>query len=193
MKKYLKNNFNNYFSTSPKVFLIVVLLIIGVTVGIYSTRKTIIVSTDGKEVKLVTYNNTFRKVLKSNNIAVGTKDKITPSLDNRVNDGDRLAIKKAINIEVAVDGKNLKINSAEDSIGQMFAAEKITVDDFDKVSPGTNQALTKDLKVSIIRVKTELFKEKKRRTEDRSEVKCVDIVDRRIISIIKKKIFFKEG
>jgi len=161
MKKYLKNKFDNYFSTGPKVVLIVVLLFIGVVTGIYSTRKTVMVFIDSKEVKLVTYSNTFRKALESNNIVVGPKDKISPSLDTRVNNGDKMTIKKAINIEIAVDGKNLKINSAEDNIGKMFAAEKITVDDFDKVSPAKDQALTQGLKVTVVRVKTELFKEKK--------------------------------
>lgn len=161
MKKYLKSKFDNYFSTGPKVVLIVALLFIGVTVGIYSTRKTVIVFNGNKEIKLVTYKNTFRKVLSSNNIVVEPKDKITPSLDTKVNNGDKITIKRAVDIEIAIDGRNLKINSAEDSIGQMFAAEKITVDDLDKVSPSSNQALTKGLKVSVVRVKTELFKEKK--------------------------------
>jgi uncharacterized protein YabE (DUF348 family) len=161
MKEYLKSKFSNYFSTGPKVVLIVVLLVIGVTIGIYSTRKTVIVFIDSKEVKFVTYNNTFRKALKSNNIIVGPKDKTTPSLDTRVNNGDRITIKKAINIEIAIDGKNLKINSAEDNIEQMFEAEKITVDDFDKVFPARNQVLTQGLKVSVVRVKTELVKETK--------------------------------
>ena len=161
MKKYLKNKFNNYFSTGPKVVLIVVLLVIGITIGVYSTRKTIIVLADSKEVKIVTYNNTFRKALISNNIVVGPKDKITPSLDTKVNSGDRITIKKAINMEIAIDGKNLKIDSAEDSIAQMFASEKITLDDYDKVFPSRDEALTQGLKVSVVRVKTELVKETK--------------------------------
>lgn len=154
MKKYLKSKFNNYFSTGPKVVLIVVLLVIGIAIGIYSTRKTVIVFIDSKELKFVTYNNTFRKVLKSNDILVSSKDKITPSLDTRVKNGDKITIKKAINIVIAIDGKDIKVSSAEDNIGQMFAAEKIAVDDFDKVSPSTDKPLTKDMIISVVRVKT---------------------------------------
>jgi len=156
MKNVLKNKFNNYFSTGPKVVLIVVLLVIGITIAIYSTRKTIVVFIGSKEVKLVTYQNTFREALKADNIVVGPNDKTTPGLDTKVKNGDRITIKKAINIEVAIDGKILMINSAEDNIGQMLAAEKITVGAFDKVSPSINQTLTQGLKISVIRVKIDL-------------------------------------
>ena len=108
MKKYLKSKFSNYFSTGPKVVLIAVLLVVGIAIGIYSTRKTVIVLIDSKELKFVTYNNTFRKVLKSNDIVVSSKDKITPSLDTRVKNGDKITIKKAINIVIAIDGKDIK-------------------------------------------------------------------------------------
>lgn len=133
------------------------MLVIGITIAICSTRKSAEVFIGSKEVKLVTYQNTFREALKANNIIVGPNDKTTPGLDTRVKNGDIITIKKAINIEVAIDGKILKINSAEDNIGQMLLAEKITVGDFDIVSPSINQALTQGLKISVIRVKTDLI------------------------------------
>lgn len=161
MMEKLKNNINNYFSTGPKVIFIVVLLCVGITVGFYSTRKTVYVSIDGKESKIVTYKNSFKKALAVNKISVGPKDKTTPSLDSRVNNGDKINIKRAVNVEVAVDGKQLKIKSAEDTIEKMFEAENITVDDYDKVSPSKQTTLKDGIKVSVTRVKIDLVKENK--------------------------------
>lgn len=161
MKEKMKLYFTKYFSNSPKIIFIVVLLIMGVAVGVYSTRKTVVVSIDGKETSIVTYNNTFGKALSSNKIIVGPKDKTTPNLDSRVNDGDKIYIKRAVNVEVAVDGKQLKLLSAEDNITNMFEAENLVVDDFDKVAPARETPLTDGLKVLVTRVKTEIVKESK--------------------------------
>ena len=161
MKVELRNRLEAYFSNGPKVVFIAVLLLIGAAVGMYSTRKTVVVSIDGKETKIVTYKNTFAKALTSNEIVVGPKDKTTPSLDSRVNNGDKISIKKAVNIEVAVDGKQLSIDSAENNINEMFIAENISVDDFDKVFPSRDTTLMNGLKVSVTRVKIDYVTQNK--------------------------------
>jgi len=159
MMEKLKNNIKDYFSTGPKVIFIVILLCAGITIGFYSTRKTVYVYIDGKENKIVTYKNTYKKALAANKINVGPKDKTTPSLDSRVNNGDKINIKRAVNVEVAVDGKQLKVLSAEDTIEKMFDAENIVVDEYDKVSPSKQTTLKDGIKVAITRVKIDLVKQ----------------------------------
>lgn len=51
---------------------------------------------------------------------MGPKDKVQPQLDAEIKDGSKLSIKKAVKVNVEVDGKKLAIQSAEDNIGDML-------------------------------------------------------------------------
>lgn len=161
MKEEMKNKLKAYFSNGPKVIFIALLLICGIVVGMQSTKKTVTVSIDGNEKTIVTYNNTFKKALASNKIVVGPKDKTAPSLDSRVNNGDKIYIKKAVDIQLAVDGQTLDIQSAENNVNDMFKAENIVVDEFDKVFPSRESTLEKGLKIAVTRVKIDYLTQKK--------------------------------
>ncbi len=51
---------------------------------------------------------------------MGPKDKVQPQLDAEIKHGSKLSIKKAVKVNVEVDGKKLAIQSAEDNIGDML-------------------------------------------------------------------------
>lgn len=51
---------------------------------------------------------------------MGPKDKVQPQLDAEIKDGSKLSIKKAVKVNVEVDGKKLAIQSAENNIGDML-------------------------------------------------------------------------
>lgn len=159
MVNRLKNSFKAHFSNGPKAIFIFALVLVGATIIITANRKTVTVSIDGKEMKVVTFRKTVGDMLKSNNIIVGPKDKTTPSLDIGVNNGDKIFIKKAVDIEVAVDGKDLKIKTAEDTIEKALDAEGIEVADFDKVSPSVKEPIVEGLKVVVTRVDSKVLKE----------------------------------
>ena len=155
VKEYLRKNFSN----GSKVIPIVVLALTILTLVICINRKTMIVSIDGKETKVITLSSTYREALANNGIVVGPKDKSTINLDDKVQNGARLSIKRAVNVKVDVDGKELNIQSAEDNVGKMLYAEGIRLQDFDKVYPSKDTAITQGLKVDIIRVQEKEIKE----------------------------------
>lgn len=157
----LKSNLKNYFSNGPKVVFIVMLMLMCITIGITSTRKTVVVSIDNKEMKITTFRKTFSGALRANDITVGPKDKTMPALDSVVKNNDKLFIRRAVNVEVAVDGKNLNILSAEDTVKDMFDAEDIIVQDVDKVVPSLEEPLIEGEKIVVTRYETKLIKETK--------------------------------
>ena len=158
LKKYLKKHFSN----GPKITIFTVSLVLVIlTVGIFSTRKTIIVSVDGADKKITTFSSTYKKVLANNSIVVGPKDKTTPSLDSRVENQGKISIKRALKVEVDVDGKALNIQSAEDNVEKMLEAEGIGLQEFDKVNLSKELALKDGLKVVITRVQAKDIKEVK--------------------------------
>ena len=76
----LKKAFERYFSIGPKAVFIVVLILLGTTVGIDAAKKTITVSIDGKETEIVTFRKTFKDALEANDIVLGPKDKTMPKV-----------------------------------------------------------------------------------------------------------------
>lgn len=158
----IKKKIKNYFSNGPKAIFVIGAVLITVSIITLSMKKTIIVSIDGKEYKKIsTFKNTYRDALSANDISLGSKDKVTPSLDKKVEDGTNLKIKKAVKVNVEVDGKKLAIKSAEDNVGNMLQSEKIKLKQSDKVYPKEDTPIKNGLNVSITRIETKVLKETK--------------------------------
>lgn len=127
---------------------------------VFLTRKTITVFEDGKERRIVTYKNTVKKVLEDNEILVGPKDKISSALEAKLVNKEVINIKRAVNVKVLVDGKELPIESAEDNVGLMLKAEKITLGSEDRVEPEKEAKLSDGMEIKIVRVETKTVEEK---------------------------------
>jgi len=156
-----KNKLKNYFSNGPKTIFAVMLVLTCIAVTIFNMKKVISVIVDGKSIKVITLKSNVTQILKSNNIALGAKDQITVSLDSEVKDGDKIYIKKAVNVKVTVDGKERDIQTAENTVGDMLSAEKIVLSNQDKITPLKSDPLKGGLEVLITRVNTETRKETK--------------------------------
>lgn len=148
-------------------------------------KKAISVIVDGKAIKVVTLKSNLTQILKSNNIALGAKDQITVSLDSKVKDGDKIYIKKAVNVKVAVDGKKYNIQTAENTVGDMLKAEKIVLNDEDKVNPSKSDELTSGLQVKITRINTKTVKETKA-INFATEIKNSDELNKGVKKVIQK-------
>lgn len=148
----LRGNFKNYFSNIPKAAFIVMLMAICVSITIINAKKTIVVVIDGNSTQITTYRSSLKGALRDGNIQVYSKDKVSLEIKSKVKNGDKIIIKRAVDIAINVDGKNLKIKSAEGTIEEMLRAEKITLSEDDKVSPAKSSGLVSGVKVDITRV-----------------------------------------
>lgn len=149
-------------SNKLKKFLVPLLIIIVMFssgIVVYAQRKTITIIIDGQPTKLVTYKKTLADALQKNNITVGPKDKIDKDLTSKIENKSTINIKTAVNVSVAVDGKELSILSAEETLSSMLTAEGITLKAEDKIQPDKEAKLTEGLKVEIVRVETKTFTE----------------------------------
>lgn len=130
----------------------VVLLIILLFTVLYMKRKTITIVVNGEQRKITTYRNTVAQALKTNDILIGPKDKVSPALDSKLTDEESIIIKKAVNVKIKADGKDIDILSSEDNIGSMLLAEGITLGANDKVEPDKSTRLTEGMNINVIRV-----------------------------------------
>lgn len=159
MSNGVKDNIINYLSNGPRTIFFSVLVIMCLILVLSSSKKEIIISVDGNAKQVKTYSSNIEKILNQNDIVIGPKDKIMPSLDTKVKDGDKISIKKAVNIKVLVDGKQLKIKSAEDSVGKMLSKEGIKLNKEDKTSLSKKDKLKEGMEIIITRVTSKIVKE----------------------------------
>lgn len=156
-KKYLKNNFSN----SPKAKIIIGLAVASIiTVTFVNMRKTIEISIDGKKETFVTYKGTVKEVLESKGVEVAPKDKVEPALVSKVSEKDTISIKKAIEVKIVANDKELSINTAEDTIADMIEAENEELknqgiefrEGVDEITPALDTKIEKDMKVQLVKV-----------------------------------------
>lgn len=156
MIEKIKQYANRIFSSSLKNKRILGAIISAVLVMlIYNMRTTVTVSIDDVEQKIITYNRTVKTALQRNGITLGSKDKINLELEHKLNDSDIIVIKRAVPVEIAVDGEGLKIDTAEDNIKDMLEAENILLGMDDKINLSVDTPITEGLSLKITRVKTE--------------------------------------
>ena len=136
-----------------------ILIAAGLIAVIYSNIKTITVVIDGKETKITTFKKTLDKALAEKNIKLGSKDKIDTALDSKVVNKETVTIKRAINVKVAVDDKELDILSSEEDVDSMLKAEGIALREQDKLSLAKDTKLVEGMKLDVIRVDTKVLED----------------------------------
>lgn len=141
--------------------LLLVTTIISLSFFMSFIKKDITVIVDGKPTKLVTYQKTFGSALAKSDIKIDLKDKINKSLNSEIVDNDIITIHRAVNLKVYVDNKELNIKSSEKDITLMLAAQNISINPIDKVSPSIKSKLSSGMVVKITRVKKETINQSK--------------------------------
>lgn len=166
-KEYLKSNFSN--SPKAKMMIGLVITTIILLVMFVNIRKTVILEIDGKKETFVTYKGTVKDVLNTQGIGINHKDKIQPVLSDKVNEGDTISIKRAVSVEMTVGDKQVKIDTAEDTIENMLEEEQQELSNqgiefnegIDEISHSLDTKITSGLKINLVKVevKKEMSKE----------------------------------
>ncbi len=151
---YSKRSVSKRKKARRRTSLLLTFFLIAAAVAASSLVKTITVSADGKQYRIVTLSSTYAKALEAKNIILGPDDKAVPSLDSKITNGGTLQITRAANVKVNVDGKLLSIKSAECNVAEMLKSEGIKLSEYDKVSPSKDSQLKEGLDVTVTRVTT---------------------------------------
>lgn len=153
----LNQMWKRFLPESPMVIIATVLAtaILLISAGRFS--KDIKIVDNGGTIEVSTYRAKVGDALKGANIEVGRDDKILPAIESVVTDNMTIVVKRAVPIKVAVDGKELQINSAEEVVSDMLKAEGIVLNEKDKISPELTASITEDLSIKITRVEEKLI------------------------------------
>jgi uncharacterized protein YabE (DUF348 family) len=150
---------------------------------IYSNFKTVTIVIDGKSTQYKTFKNTVNKVLQEENIVLGPKDKVKPSLNSKISKNSTINIKRAFNVNLLADGKNLNILTAEENVASMLKAEGIALREKDKITPPIDTKIEKNMKIEIIRVDVKTLSESKN-----IDFNTVIKTDNNLVNTVRKTI-----
>jgi len=160
MEINLKGKRMAYFLKNPAIMAAAIFVLVTLAIIIGMNRKSVVIEDGNTVMKVATFKKSVEDVLKQEKITLGSKDKIFPELESVIADGTKISIKRAVPVTVAISGEKLEVLSAEDTVGEMLAAEGITYDEKDKVYPGVQAVLSKDMEVRIVKVTEEEIIEK---------------------------------
>jgi len=156
----IKDSLKSYFSKGPKLTLILMLVMMCATFYVVNMKKNVTISIDGNDKQVTTLRSSLKSLLKDKNIVLDPKDVVSPGLDSKLKDGEKITIKKALNVTVTVDGKILKLKSSKSTVGDMLKDEGILLNDGDKLSAGKAEVLKNGFNMEIVRVDTRTVLEK---------------------------------
>jgi uncharacterized protein YabE (DUF348 family)/3D (Asp-Asp-Asp) domain-containing protein len=159
MYKNLKDELKSFFTISTKAAFIAGLITMACVSFLYSMQKTIVINIDGKEQTITTYKKDLKNTLIKQNIVLGPKDKVMPAVNTLLSDGDKVNIKRAVSVNVLVDGKEIEVSTSEDTIKNTLKAEGITYSGLDRIEPSPDAEPEEGMKVCITRVESVLLKE----------------------------------
>ncbi|WP_461207138.1 3D domain-containing protein [Clostridium sp. DL1XJH146] len=146
------NKLKKYFSTKLLTFCFFVLVLFASIVSILNMEKTIKIVIDGNELEVTTYRSEVQSILSSNDIVLGPKDKIEPSLKSTLAEGDMISIVKAKSVTIQVGDDVQTVMTAEDNVGSMLAVEGIEYDSDDKLSASLDDEIVDGQQITIVEV-----------------------------------------
>lgn len=135
-------------------------LLVMISLIVYSQGgKEISLVVDGKVQTLETREDMLNEVLDEHAITVSPHDEISMPLNGAIKDGDQVTIKRAVAVNVTVDGKTEQIYTTKDTVQEALETQGVKVSEDDKVYPSVDTAVKTDLNIKIVRVTKQTAKQ----------------------------------
>jgi uncharacterized protein YabE (DUF348 family) len=147
------------FSRSIFIALFAAVTILTVVIAVNSMKKHITIVIDGKEQVVETYKETVSEVLSENGITIAAKDKIDRENSEVLNKEDKIEIITAVPVEVTADGAVYSFMTAEKTVKALLETEGIALNEVDKLSASLEDPIESGMKLSIVRVTSEIVYE----------------------------------
>lgn len=110
------------------------------------------VSVDGKETTAWTTANTVKDILAKANVEVTEHDKVTPALEEEVDEDTAISIEKAFEVTLVDGSKEKKVWSTSTTVADFLKQNKITLGELDRVENGMDEKVVPSSKVQVVRV-----------------------------------------
>lgn len=163
----LAKNIKRYFSLKG-VIIALVAIVVSVAAGIGTflyVERDVVIDDNGREIRVGTMKTTVRQVLEQYGISVNPEDYINLSLDSELHmtKMNKIYIKRAVPVQVAVDGQELTLMTYKDTIRDALKDNSIELSGKDRLEGAVlDDKVTDGMKLKIIRVEERIITESER-------------------------------
>jgi hypothetical protein len=117
-----------------------------------NSAKTVSLNDNGVFFDVTTLTNTVSDFLQEKNIKLAEHDRIIPILNSPLLPGMNIAIKRALQIKIISDGKNLEVYSLGNFVGDALWENNIKLGEDDFTKPALNKPLQNNATIEVVRV-----------------------------------------
>ncbi|MFZ5650620.1 MAG: ubiquitin-like domain-containing protein [Bacillota bacterium] len=135
--------------------LVMLVIVAGAIMGFTLSRKTVALVDDGKEVAIKTRASDVKEFLDQQKVVLGPHDRVLPEPGEKLVEGARVVVKRAHSITLLADSEKTDFYSTGETVGDVLKEKNVALGGEDIVSPGADEKITGDTRISVVRVSTE--------------------------------------
>lgn len=133
--------------------MMIMLVTTTVAIGVYDFNiKTGTVTVEDKSEEVKTKEATVGELLEEQNITIESDDHINVSEESELEGDFEIVIKRAVPVVLDFKEKEININTAEDTVGDVLNSLSIFHDEDDKIVPAVDTKVDKDMTISVTEV-----------------------------------------
>ncbi|MFC5470393.1 ubiquitin-like domain-containing protein [Cohnella suwonensis] len=125
-----------------------------------AATKNVTIIDNGVASVIATQTNNVEELFAERNIRVGPFDSMSGQLTDKLDEGTRIVIDRAVSITVKADGKEQVAHTTADTVGAAIGSLNLGLAGDDRVSPAAGTALADGMTVSVVRVRKEVTETK---------------------------------
>jgi uncharacterized protein YabE (DUF348 family) len=113
------------------------------------------ISDNGLNFQAIADAETVSEFLTEEGLPLGEKDYIFPVPDAKIFPGSKITIRRAVPVEILVDGKNIKLDTLGTNVQDAVNEAEITLSHADKINPPLENLLKPAMKIVVTRINFE--------------------------------------
>ncbi len=134
----------------PIIIASFIVFISGLGFVVYeSTKKTVVLSLDGKEKVIETHSSTIQDIFDELDIAIHSEDEVVPSLDTRVADEMDVVWKQAKQVELSKDDEKKTVWTTAETVKEFLEEQKISLNEHDKINQKQNKNIKNNMEIVV--------------------------------------------
>lgn len=125
------------------------------SINFLEKEKTITVDDDGMKVQLVSRSNSVGELLEETGTVLGKNDSVSPNQDSPLLPGMNIFLKRAKNIEITADNKEIETWTYRKDIPEALRENGIVLGRLDKTDPEKGTIIKDGLQIEVVRINEE--------------------------------------
>lgn len=130
------------------LMIISILILCTVTLGAVEMNQVTLID-NNISTNYSTNADTVADFLNENNIEVTRYDKVTPSVNTKLEANNVITIERAISVNIIIDGEETQVNTSKATVGELLDEKHVVLNENDLINWGNNVSLKEDMDIEI--------------------------------------------